>query len=216
MMRIMTSAICLIIAIGACGCRGHKIPHQPEFSYNGATPFPAVVGEGIALTPAASGTIDRFSVDPALPPGLSLNRLTGVVSGTPTSASAPSAYTITATNAGGRATFRLVLSVAEPPRMLSYRSLVQVTVGTAIAPLIATVTGNVDHYAILPTLPAGLALDSRSGTISGTPGIARNLTPYTITASSLAGNTRFVLLLRVMPASSGTPLEHRAGPGSHP
>jgi hypothetical protein len=40
--------------------------------------------------------------------------------------------------------------------------------------------------------------------------------PYTITASSLAGNTRFVLLLTVMPAPSGTPPKHRAGPGSHP
>jgi hypothetical protein len=194
--------MCVILAGGACGCSGHKIPSQPEFSYNGSTPFPAVVGEAIALTPAASETIDRFSVDPALPAGLSLNRLTGVVSGTPTSASAPSAYTITATNARGRATFRLVLSVAEPPRMLSYRSPVQVTVGTAIAPLIATVTGSVDHYAILPTLPAGLVLDSRSGTISGTPTIARNLTLYTITASSLAGGTSFVLLMTVIPSSS--------------
>jgi hypothetical protein len=194
--------MCLILAVVACGCSGHKIPPQPEFSYNGSTPFPAVVGEAIALTPAASETIDRFSVDPALPPGLSLNRLTGVVSGTPTSASAPSAYTITATNARGSATFRLVLSVAEPPRMLSYRSPVQVTVGTAIAPLIATVTGKVDHYAIVPTLPAGLVIDSMSGTISGTPRMARNLTPYTITAGSLAGSTSFVLLMTVIPSSS--------------
>ena len=38
-----------------------------------------------------------------------------------------------------------------------------------------------------------------SGIISGTPCIARKLTPYTITASSLAGNTSFVLLMTVIP-----------------
>ena len=34
----------------------------------------------------------------------------------------------------------------------------QVTVGTVITPLVATITGKVDHYAIVPTLPVALFL----------------------------------------------------------
>jgi hypothetical protein len=60
-----------------------------------------------------------------------------------------------------------------------------------------------------------LVLDSANGILSGTPSEARGVAPYTITASSVAGNTRFVLLLTVMPAPSAIPPNHRAGPGGH-
>jgi hypothetical protein len=43
-------------------------------------------------------------------------------------------------------------------------------------------------------------LDGTSGLITGTPRAARTLTPYTITASSVAGNTSFVLVLTVVAA----------------
>jgi hypothetical protein len=202
MMRTLGSVMCLTLAVVDCGCRGSTISPPTDFLYNGSMPFPAVVGEAIALTPAVSGPVDGYSVVPALPPGLWLDGLTGVVSGTPTTTSAPSAYTITAINAGGSAKFRLILSVAEPPSRLSYRSPVQVTVGMAIRALNPTVTGTVDHYAIFPALPAGLVIDAQSGTISGTPRVATNLMPYTITASSAAGRTDFVLLLTASAPSS--------------
>jgi hypothetical protein len=60
-----------------------------------------------------------------------------------------------------------------------------------------------------------LVLDSANSILSGTPSEARGVAPYTITASSLAGNTRFVLLPTVMPPPSATPTNHRAGPGGH-
>jgi large repetitive protein len=85
-------------------------------------------------------------------------------------------------------------------------------VRVALAPLSPVVAGTVEHYAISPTLPPGVVLDSVSGILSGTPSGARNLAPYTITASSLAGNTRFVLLLTVMPAPSGAMAKHGPAP----
>ena len=43
--------------LSACS-GGEPVAHPPpEFSYNGSQPFPAVVGETIALTPAVS--VDR-------------------------------------------------------------------------------------------------------------------------------------------------------------
>ena len=70
-------------------------------------------------------------------------------------------------------------------------------VGAALTPLNPRIAGTVEHYAVTPALPLGVVLDSTSGVITGTPSVARALAPYTITASSLAGSTSFILLLVV-------------------
>jgi hypothetical protein len=183
--------------LSACGGGDRAPPPQPGLSYNGSQPFPAVVGEAIALTPAVSMSVDGYVVVPALPPGLSLNGLTGVISGTPTRASGSAIFAVTATYPGGHTTFPLVLSVTEPPTHLSYPSPAKGTVGAPLGPLSPSITGAVEHYAVTPALPAGVVLDSASGLIAGTPSLARTLAPYTITASSQAGNTSFIFLLAV-------------------
>ena len=43
------------------------------------------------------------------------------------------------------------------------------TVGSAIAPLTATVVGTVAQYSVAPALPGGLVIDTTSGQITGTP-----------------------------------------------
>ncbi len=193
-------ALMIVCALTACG---DGSPAAPKLSYNGSTPFPAVVGEAIALTPAALGRADQYTVTPALPPGLTLNTRSGVISGTPKQPSAPATYFVSATGAGVRVTFPLVLSVTEPPHGLSYASPVIATVGAALAPLRPSIAGSVDRYAVSPPLPPGLVLNDSSGILSGTPTEARSVAPYTITADSLAGSTRFVLVLTVTPSRSG-------------
>jgi hypothetical protein len=190
--------------LSACGGGEPPTHPPPEFSYNGSQPFPAVVGEAIALTPAVSGSIERYGVSPELPTGLALNGLTGVISGRPTRASGPAIFTVTATYRGGRSTYSLVLSVTEPPNHLSYPSPATGTVGAALTPLRPRIAGTVEHYAVTPALPAGVVLDSASGLIAGTPSVARRLAPYTITASNQAGNTRFIFLLAVAAPSPGS------------
>jgi hypothetical protein len=195
-------------ALSACGDGGQGSPAVLKISYNGSTPFPAVVGEAIALTPAVSGRADSYTVSPSLPSGLSLNARSGVISGTPTRPSAPGIFNVSATGAGVRVTFPLVLSVTEPPHGLSYVSPVNATVGAALAPLSPSIAGSVDHYTVSPLLPPGIVLNGSSGILSGTPTGARSVAPYTITANSLAGNTRFILLLTVKPAPSGAIPRH--------
>jgi large repetitive protein len=192
----------------ACGDGGQASLATPRLSYNGSMPFPAVVGEAIAVTPAVSGTLAHFRVNPDLPSGLSIDELSGVISGTPTKASASATYVVSATGAGIRVTFPLVLSVTEPPRDLSYTSPVGATVGVALAPQKPRISGSVDHYVVSPTLPPGIVINSTSGILSGTPSEAKKLAPYTITASSLAGHTRFILLLTVTPAPPGAMPRH--------
>lgn len=71
----------------------------------------AIIGNAPSL---ASGAADSYSIDPALPAGLSFNAITGVISGTPTAYSAAKAYTITAlSSAFGSATVTVTISIMD-------------------------------------------------------------------------------------------------------
>ena len=198
----LTGAFMTLCALVACGEGRQASLATPMLFYNGSHPFPAVIGESIALTPAVSGTISHYTVSPPLPPGLSLDEQSGVISGTPMRASRSATYLVHASGAGVHVSFPLVLSVTEPPNHLFYASPTTGTVGMPLGPWVPTVAGTVEHYAVTPALPSGVALDSQSGVIAGTPSAARTLAPYTITASSQAGNTSFILLLTVAAPSS--------------
>jgi hypothetical protein len=198
----LTGALMTLCALIACGGGKQGSSAAPALSYNGSRLFPAVIGESMALTPAVSGAVGHYTVSPPLPPGLSLDGQSGVISGTPTQASGAATYLVDASGAGVRASFPLVLSVTEPPNRLAYLSPVEGTVGMGLGPLVPTVAGTVEHYAVAPPLPPGLVFDSRTGVIGGTPSAATKLAPYTITASSLSGNTSFILLLTVAAPSS--------------
>ena len=60
------------------------------------------------------GTI-TYSVSPVLPTGLSLNTSTGAITGTPTSASAATNYTITASNGSCSTTATVSITVSTAP-----------------------------------------------------------------------------------------------------
>jgi len=188
----LTGAFMTLCALVACGEGGQA---SLAMSYNGSLPFPAVIGESIALRPAVSRTVGHYTVSPALPPGLSLDGQSGVISGTPTQASVSATYLVSASGAGVRASFPLVLSVTEAPNHLSYPSPTTGIVGMPLRPLVPTIAGTVEHYAVTPTLPPGVSLDSKSGVIAGTPRAASSLAPYTVSASSQAGSSSFILLL---------------------
>ncbi len=67
------------------------------------------------------------------------------------------------------------------------QATITATVGQAITVLTPTVTGTVSSYSISPALPAGLSLNTSTGTISGTPTAAAAQATYTVTATTSSG-----------------------------
>lgn len=155
------------------------------------------------VTPTYTGSpVTSFSVNPALPAGLTLNTSTGAISGTPNTLTAAQNYTVTATNDGGTGTAILSLLVTElAPTGLQYTfsnsSLLRDIAITAVRPSYGG--GTATSFSISPALPAGLSLNTSTGVISGTPTVISGNTIYTVSAGNTAGNTTatFSLLVRV-------------------
>jgi hypothetical protein len=181
---------------------------------------PATYPVGSAITAndptTTGGTPTSYGVSPALPAGLSLNTSTGVITGAPTAVTAQATYTVTATNAVGHATANLVLTVANAaPSNLTYATNpAQYTTGVAIASNSPSYAGGTPtSYSVSPALPAGLALNTTSGVITGTPSAVAVQASYTVTATNSVGHTTASLAITVYAA----PMAEVAAPLSvHP
>ncbi len=159
-----------------------------------------VLTRGVAMTPVTStpaggsGTYSSYSIAPALPAGLTLNTSTGTIAGTATVASVLTAYTVTVTDsAGATATDTIDITVNHPALTLALSSAAEVlTRGVAMTPVTSTPaggSGTYSSYSIAPALPAGLTLNTSTGTIGGTATVASVLTAYTVTVTDSAGAT---------------------------
>ena len=60
---------------------------------------------------STGGAVAAYSVSPDLPAGLSLDEETGIITGTPTALTAKAGYTVTASNATGKATTTVAITV---------------------------------------------------------------------------------------------------------
>mgnify|MGYP003313835119 CR=1 FL=1 len=91
----------------------------------------------ISVTPSTTGgTVVSWSIDPALPSGLSLDTSTGEISGTPTVISDLTTYTITATNTGGSLDVTVDITVNDIiPSAITYSSNAYVETKDSLAKL---------------------------------------------------------------------------------
>ena len=92
------------------------LPLPVAFTYRTS---PLVLTTTVAMvsdTPqVTAGAATSWSVTPALPAGLSLSTVTGVISGTPTTAQASANYTVTAAYSGGTTTVVLPIAINAAP-----------------------------------------------------------------------------------------------------
>ncbi|MEC8168045.1 MAG: putative Ig domain-containing protein, partial [Candidatus Thermoplasmatota archaeon] len=157
------------------------------------SPFTFTVGTAISsITPTNTGDSAFWSVSPSLPSGLSLGA-GGVISGTPTVQASAASYTITASNPGGESSATISITVnAQPPSGLSYATEnMTLEKGTAMTANTASVGGGtVSSWEVFPSLPNGLALDSTTGSISGTPTVLQTTAvTYTVWANNSGGSS---------------------------
>ena len=176
---------------------------SPVISYSPSTNAYTVGTPITSLTPTNTGGVaSSWTISSVLPAGLSFNTSTGVISGTPTAASVSKTYTITATNVSGSATTTVTISVNTLAPSITYSpSTVTYTVGSTITPATPTnIGGAAASFAITSgTLPTGLAFDTSTGTISGTPTVTFATTTFTIKATNTQGTSSTSLIITVSP-----------------
>ena len=140
----------------------------------------------------ATNSPTSYSVG-GLPPGLTYDATTGLISGTPTEAQI-AVLRITASNSAGTSETVIVnmrIVAAGAPVMTSALT-VQATVGTPFLYQIAA-TNNPTSYRSGSGLPPGLGLNTTTGLISGTPTMVLTAV-VAITASNSAGTSAAVNL----------------------
>jgi CSLREA domain-containing protein len=212
-----------IKAQDALGCFVEK-PYTLAIVCNTLALSPATLPNGVqgtaynqtlAATPAST-TYSYAVTTNVLPPGLSLNSATGALTGTPT---APGNYTfvITVTGLGGctkSQSYTVAITGTCPTITINPASLPGGTVGAAYNQTISA-TGGAAPYSFAVTqgaLPAGLALDTATGVISGTP-TAGGAASFRLTATGQGGCTgsrQYVLnitcaALSINPATTALP-----------
>ena len=161
----------------------------PIISYQ--TPQTYTAGVAItSLVPTSTGGA-VVSYNAALPTGLSIAPLTGLISGTPSVVTSATNYTVNAVNASG--TGHAVINITVNPPAVSapnvhYSPSVQAcTYGGTVTVMTPVNTGGTfTSSSIAPTLPSGL--NFQNGVISGVPTIVHSQQTYVVTFTNTGGS----------------------------
>ena len=206
---VSVGLVLLLVACGGGGSGSSTPPSAPPsqtapsgLTYPGTLVF-TVSQTIMPVSPTVTGTVTSYSVGSQLPAGVVLDPTSGVISGTPTAIAAQASYTVKASNSTGSTTASVSITVNDVKPAFSYSSAnLAMATGVAIQKLTpATTGGSATSWSASPNLPAGLALNTADGSITGTPTAGTPQAQYTVTASNSGGQTSVALTITVQ---SGT------------
>lgn len=173
--------------------------------------IPVTRSGGVDLTVGGEITANTFSIDPPLPAGLTFNRQTGEISGTPTATFGPTQIDVSVLDggargiAGSRVTQSITLEV-KPVLTATKDQDVVAAAGAALSVRPVSGAGGVGtlRYAISPALPFGLSLNTTTGEITGMPSEPLNAASFTVTVADSAptgvtSSATFALTVTVPP-----------------
>jgi hypothetical protein len=188
---VLIALVVSVLLLGSCGGGGGSSAPPPPvvvpLAITTTSLTNAQISKDYTTTLAAKGGTAPYKwslTSGALPPGLSLDAASGMISGTPVGGanSATLIFQVTdsaASAATSKAT--LTLTVLGPPLAITTNALPQGVEGVAYSATL-TAAGGVAPYTwtlTSGTLPAELALDAASGNISGIPLDSIAATPLT-------------------------------------
>ena len=164
----VTAAFRKALAVGAPLLAISGPASLPAWTVNRPYPATTVTGTGGGGTYIWSAS--------GLPGGLTINANTGVISGTPNAAGAPTAtITLNDTLGDPAATRQYTVTINATPSITTASPLPNGTVGVAYSTTVAGSGGTTAYTWSATSVPAGLSINSSTGVISGTPTDGRNV-----------------------------------------
>lgn len=151
-------------------------------------------------------TVTNCSVTPALPAGLTISSSTCAISGTPSANAVKKDYVVTATSKyrshlKGEATVSIeVASIPAPllPPMLNPGPFVlSRPVYSNVIINFPNSGGTISNCTIVPSLPEGLVINSKTCQITGMSVNITAMTTYTVTATNAAGSSRSIMHFQI-------------------
>lgn len=199
------------VALGTASNTGTGTPNAPAVPILAYSPATLTRNQGSVTTILApdnsGGAVTTYAVSSGtLPPGMTLNTTTGIISGNPSSQGAYT-FTITGTNSSGTsnpATMSVTVNppAANPPDIswdIGASSVYSLEVGESLTTPAPTNSNTVDSalFSISPALPTGLSINTSTGVVSGSPDEPIAATLFTITATNGAGSSTVSLTITV-------------------
>jgi hypothetical protein len=177
-------------AHGATGVGAITVVITAGLAITTSSPLPSgAVGSPYQLQFVASGaTSTAWAVTAgSLPPGLTLDAVSGLLTGTPTAA-ATYGFTLQLSDSttNGSVSKNFTVTIA-PALIITTSSLVNGQIGAAYSQNLSATGGTPPYlWALTGTLPAGLTLDLSTGAITGTP-TANGASNFTVKVTDSAG-----------------------------
>ena len=198
----LTLAALTIALLISCRKGDNDLDPKPVISYQQKIISVPVDQQMVPVRPdSTGGAITEYSITPGLPKGISINKKSGVISGTASDTLTATQFIVTATGPGG--TDRDTLTISVGTVSFNYGTGATITLEknstelntTPVSPVI--LAGTFTQFFLAPspdslTLKTGLKFNSQNGQISGVPTILTSTSEvpkaisFTITGISTA------------------------------